>query len=58
MIDTFWSLLFTNDPEPQNLRPTQLGSDFEDLGHLRGQNDVIMSWLRLITTYYCFPHPY
>ena len=43
MIDTFWSLLFTSDPEPQNLRPTQLGSDFEVLGHLRGQNDVIMS---------------
>ena len=34
------------------------GSDFGALGHLWSQNDVIMSWLRLITTLNCFPHPY
>ncbi len=28
------------------------------LGHLRSQNDVIMSWLRPKTTSNCFPHPY
>jgi hypothetical protein len=38
--------------------PTLLGSDFGALGHLWGQNDVIMSWLRLTATSNCFPHPY
>ena len=30
--------------------PTLLGSDFEVLGHLWSQHDVIMSWLRLTAT--------
>jgi hypothetical protein len=30
--------------------PTLLGSDFEVLGHLWSQHDVIMSWLRLPAT--------
>jgi hypothetical protein len=37
---------------------TLLGSDFEALGHLRSQNDVIMSLLNLTATSNCFPHPY
>jgi len=28
------------------------------MGHLWGQNDVIMSWLRLTATSNCFLHPY
>ncbi len=31
---------------------------FRGLGHLWSQNDVIMSWLRLMATSNCFPHPY
>jgi hypothetical protein len=38
--------------------PILLGSDFEVLGHLWSQHDVIMSWLRLVATSNCFPHPY
>jgi hypothetical protein len=39
--------------------PTQLlGSDFGVQDHLWSQNDVIMSWLRLIATSNCFPPPY
>jgi hypothetical protein len=38
--------------------PTLLGSDFGVLGHLWSQNDVIMSWLRLIATSNFFPHPH
>jgi hypothetical protein len=37
---------------------TLLGSDFGVLGHLRRQNDVIMSWLQLTATSNCFPYPY
>ncbi len=44
--------------QPYTVLPTQLGSDFGALGHLRSQNDVIMSWLRLTATSNCFPHPY
>jgi hypothetical protein len=43
---------------PYTVIPTLLGSDFEALGHLWSQNDVIMSWLRLTATSNCFPHPY
>jgi hypothetical protein len=38
--------------------PNLLGSYFGVLGHLWSQNDVIMSWLRLMATSNCFPHPY
>ncbi len=44
--------------QPYTVIPTLLGSDFRALGHLRSQNDVIMSWLRLTATSNCFPHPY
>jgi hypothetical protein len=44
--------------QPYTVIPTLLGSDFGALGHLRSQNDVIMSWLRLTATSNCFPHPY
>jgi hypothetical protein len=44
--------------QPYTVIPTLLGSDFEVLGHLRSQNDVIMSRLRLTVTSNCFPHPY
>ena len=36
--------------QPYTLLPTLLGSDFEVLGHLWRQNDVITSWLRLTAT--------
>jgi hypothetical protein len=38
--------------------PTLLGADFWVLGHLWSQNNVIMSWLSLMATSNCFPHPY
>ena len=44
--------------QPYTVIPTLLGSDFEVLGHLWSQNDVIMLWLRLIATSNCFPLPY
>ncbi len=44
--------------QPYTVIPTLLGSDFEALGHLWSQHDVIMSWLRLTVTSNCFPHPY
>jgi len=50
--------------QPYTVIPTLLGSDFgvlgdfEVLGHLWRQNDVITSWLRLRTTSNCFPHPH
>ena len=45
--------------QPYTVIPTLLlGSDFGVLGHLWSQNDVIISWLRLIATSNCFPHPY
>jgi hypothetical protein len=44
--------------QPYTVIPTLLGSDFGVLGHLRSQNDVIMSWLRLTATSNCFPYPY
>jgi hypothetical protein len=44
--------------QPYTVLPTLLGSDFEVLGHLWSQHDVIMSWLRLTATSNCFPHPY
>ena len=34
--------------QPYTVIPTLLGSDFEVLGHLWRQNDVITSWLRLV----------
>jgi hypothetical protein len=43
--------------QPYTVLPTLLGSDFGVLGHLWSQNDVIMSWLRLIATSTYFPHP-
>jgi hypothetical protein len=36
---------------------TVIPSDFGFLDHLWSQNDVIMSWLRLMATSNCFPHP-
>jgi len=36
--------------QPYTVLPTLLGSDFEVLGHLWSQHDVIMSWLRLRVT--------
>jgi hypothetical protein len=36
--------------QPYTVLPTLLGSDFEVLGHLWSQHDVIMSWLRLTAT--------
>jgi hypothetical protein len=44
--------------QPYTVIPTLLGSDCGVLGHLRSQNDVIMSRLRLPATSNCFPHPY
>ncbi len=44
--------------QPYTVIPTIIGLDFGVLGHLRSQNDVIMSWLRLTATSNCFPHPY
>ncbi len=44
--------------QPYTVIPTQLGSDFGALGHLWSQNEVVMSWLRLIATSNCFPHSY
>jgi hypothetical protein len=44
--------------QPYTVIPTLLGSDVGALGHLRRQNDEIMSWLRLTATSNCFPHPY
>jgi hypothetical protein len=44
--------------QPYTVIPTLLGSDFGALGHLRSQNDVFMSWLRVTATSNCFPHPY
>jgi hypothetical protein len=38
--------------------PTLLSLDFGALGHFWSQNDVIISWLRLIATSNCIPHPY
>jgi hypothetical protein len=38
--------------------PTLLGSDFEILGHLWSQDDIITSWLRLMASSNCFPHPH
>ncbi len=43
---------------PYTVKLTLLGSDFGVLGHLWSQNDEIMSWLRLIVTSNCLPHPY
>ncbi len=42
--------------QPYTVLPTLLGSDFEVLGHLWSQHDVIMSWLRLTATSNWFPH--
>jgi hypothetical protein len=44
--------------QPYTVIPTLLGADFGALGHSWSQNDVTMSWLRLIATSNCFPHPY
>ncbi len=44
--------------QPYTVIPTLLGSDFEVLGHLWSQNDVIMSWLMLTATSNCITHPH
>ncbi len=44
--------------QPYTVIPTLLGSGFGVLSQLQSQNNVIMSWLRLIATSNCFPHPY
>jgi hypothetical protein len=44
--------------QPYTVLPTLLGADFWVLGHLRSQNNVIMSWLSLLAPSNCFPHPY
>jgi hypothetical protein len=44
--------------QPYTVIPTLLGSDFGVLCHLRSQNNVILSWLRLTATSNCFPYPY
>ena len=44
--------------QPYTVIPTLLGSDFGVLGHLQSQNNVIMSWLRLMATSNCFPYTY
>jgi hypothetical protein len=36
----------------------KLAQDFGLLAHLWSEHDAIMSWLRLISTSDCFPHPY
>ncbi len=43
--------------QPYTVLPILLGADFWVLGHLWSQNNVIMSWLRLMATSNCFPHP-
>jgi hypothetical protein len=43
---------------PYTVISTLLGSDFGVLGHLWSQNNVMMSWLRLIAISNCFPYPY
>jgi hypothetical protein len=43
---------------PYTVIATLLGSDFGVLDHLRSQNDVVLSCLRLPATKNCFPHPY
>jgi hypothetical protein len=44
--------------QPYTVIPALLGSDFGVLCHLWSQNDVIMSWLRLIATSNCILYPY
>jgi hypothetical protein len=44
--------------QPYTDIPTLLGSDFDVLGHMWSQNDVIMLWLRLTATSNYLPHPY
>ena len=48
---------WTYRKQPQTVISTLLGSNFEVLGHLGGQNDVITSCLRLTATSNWFPHP-
>ena len=43
---------------PHTVTPAKLGRDLESQGHLWGKNDVITSWLRLISTSDRFIHPY
>jgi hypothetical protein len=43
---------------PYTVIPTLLSSDFRVLGHLWSKNDAFLSWLMLIATSNCFPHPY
>ncbi len=44
--------------QPNTVIPTLLSLDFGAVGHLRSQNDVIISWLRRTATSNYFPHPY
>ena len=44
--------------QPYTVISTLLCSDFRVMGHMWSQNDVIMSWLRLIATSNCFSHLY
>ena len=43
---------------PYTITPTKLALDFVVQVHLRSENDVIMLWLRLISTSDHFIHPY
>ncbi len=43
---------------PNTNTQAKLAQDFGLLGHLLSGNDAITSWLRLISTSDCFPHPY
>ena len=41
--------------QPYTVLPILLGAEFWVLDHLRSQNNVILSWLRLTPTSNCFP---
>jgi hypothetical protein len=38
--------------------PVQVGAKLWKIGVSRGPNDTVVSWLRLLTTPDCIPHPY
>ncbi len=56
MFEHFDMLSIGIQQQPYTVLPTILGSDFEVLGHLWSQHDVIMSLLRLTATSNWFPH--
>ncbi len=43
---------------PYTVTPAKLAPDLGSQGHLRSENDAIMSWLRPISTSDCFILPY